>query len=246
MSSSQSSEASVAVIIPVFNGAEFLRNALTSILEQKHAISEIIVIDDGSKDGSSRICREFGERITYRYQENLGPSAARNHGISLSSARFVSFLDADDVWPIDRTTTLLSYFLANSDLSLAVGKTEHFTDNVSGLGNTLPEESHFSVQVGACLFCRSVFATIGGFDESLRFGEDADLLFRIREMGLMIAYSDEVSLFYRRHQANSTNDKKLMQQGLLTACRRSIKRRRGLQRTALAPIGTVPKIKESK
>ena len=90
--------APVSVVIPAYNSARTLGETLESILSQTIVPRQIIVIDDGSKDGTGDVARGFGEVITYRRQENAGPSAARNHGLRLASEPWIAFIDADDVW----------------------------------------------------------------------------------------------------------------------------------------------------
>lgn len=87
------------VVIPTFNRARYLPDALRSVFAQEDAPRvQLIVVDDGSTDDTRELVSQFGERVEYVYQENRGPSAAKNRGISLARGEFVSFLDSDDVW----------------------------------------------------------------------------------------------------------------------------------------------------
>ena len=91
----------VSVIIPVYNGERYLAEALDSVLRQSHPADEIIVIDDGSTDGSAKIIESFRASVEYHWQPNGGPGAARNLGVTLAHGAFLAFLDADDLWTED-------------------------------------------------------------------------------------------------------------------------------------------------
>ena len=91
----------ISVIIPVFNVRPYLAKALESVIRQTYSHLEIIVVDDGSTDGSGDICDEFAardERIKVIHQENRGLSAARNAGLDRAAGEYIAFLDSDDAW----------------------------------------------------------------------------------------------------------------------------------------------------
>ena len=88
----------VSVIIPNYNGSEYIRECLESVFEQDYNNLEVIVVDDGSKDSSLEVLSGFSERIKVISQPNLGSSAARNAGILASSGDLIAFLDSDDYW----------------------------------------------------------------------------------------------------------------------------------------------------
>ena len=92
----------VSIVIPAYNMERFISDAIVSCLNQTYENREIIVIDDGSRDGTKRIVKEFGQAVFYHYQPNTGVSAARNHGIRCAKGKFISFLDADDIWLPDK------------------------------------------------------------------------------------------------------------------------------------------------
>lgn len=92
------SKAFVSVIIPSYNSASILPEAIESVLSQSVAVDEIIVVDDGSTDDTAVVCRRFGRLVRCLRQENAGASAARNTGIAASHGDWLAFLDADDLW----------------------------------------------------------------------------------------------------------------------------------------------------
>ena len=100
----------ISVIIPVYNAAQYLRRTIKCLREQTICDMEVLLIDDGSSDGSAAICQEIvrnDQRFVYIYQENQGVSAARNNGLSRCKGEYVAFLDADDIIPTNYLETLL-------------------------------------------------------------------------------------------------------------------------------------------
>ena len=87
-----------SIVIPTYNRAKYLPDALRSVFAQGVAGTQVTVVDDGSTDGTREVVSQFGGRVEYVYQENRGPSAAKNRGICLARGEFISFLDSDDVW----------------------------------------------------------------------------------------------------------------------------------------------------
>ncbi|HBA66860.1 MAG TPA: hypothetical protein DCZ48_11915, partial [Methylococcaceae bacterium] len=92
----------ISVVIPAYNSAEFIADAVNSILKQTRPITEIIIVDDGSTDNTQQIVEALPGPITYIKQPNQGPSAARNTGIKTANSEWIAFLDADDQWTTDK------------------------------------------------------------------------------------------------------------------------------------------------
>ena len=94
---------SISVIIPVFNGQVYITDALTSVAAQSAHDLEIIVVDDGSTDSTAKVVRAFGDgRVRYVHQRQSGAATARNHGVDLARSQLLAFLDADDVWTVEK------------------------------------------------------------------------------------------------------------------------------------------------
>jgi glycosyltransferase involved in cell wall biosynthesis len=109
----------VSVIIPVYNGERYLAAAIQSVLEQTLPPDEIIVVDDGSTDGTAAIVTGLAGAsplpIHYIHQQNQGPSAARNRGLRAARSGLVAFLDADDIWDLRKQEIQVAYLAANPD-----------------------------------------------------------------------------------------------------------------------------------
>ena len=89
----------ISVIIPVFNGEDFIQEAIQCVLDQKYPDMEILVIDDGSTDRTRARIDVYSDRVSYIHQPNGGPAAARNTGLKMAQGEIIAFLDADDLWP---------------------------------------------------------------------------------------------------------------------------------------------------
>ena len=106
----------VSVIIPVYNGELYLDEAIESALGQPYRPIEVIVVDDGSTDGSAEVAKQFDSPMRYCFQPNAGLGAARNKGISLAQGSFFAFLDADDLWLENKLTRQMALFDKNPEL----------------------------------------------------------------------------------------------------------------------------------
>ncbi len=188
----------ISVIVPVWNADGFVDEALSSIREQGRSDVETILVDDGSTDG-------FRARaVRCVRQPNLGPAAARNHGLRLAQGRFIAFLDADDRWVPGHLDRLMAALRENPAAGIAQGRMQQFA--VGEDGYEYRSGPYRMPYLGTCLFERRVFDLCGNFDESMRFGEDYDFLFRCWERNVIKCDVEEVSLFYRRHSANMTGN----------------------------------------
>lgn len=187
----------VSVVIPAYNAERFLRRAVESILEQTIGPQEIIVVDDGSTDGTCDVARSFGDRLCCLRQDNAGVSAARNRGISAAEGEWIAFLDADDHWLSCHLERCWGVIQADPSLRWCCGAYKWVDGDGrerrarSGRWRKLSSTRAASVKFfDACLagapiitsgmvLSREVLRTIGMFDRGLRLGEDRDLWYRI-------------------------------------------------------------------
>lgn len=218
----------ISAIIPVYNAERHIASAIRSILAENYPLLEILVIDDGSSDRSAEIARTFPE-VTYHHQTNQGPAAARNNGIRRAKGEFILFLDADDLVPEGKIRLQLSYFEQKPELQMVMGKSQFFfEDGASKDVFRFPDDSYqaLSILLGSGLYRRSIFEKTGLFDESLRFSEDFDWFNRVRELNTPILITDDITLYYRRHNENMTLEMDLVKLKTLEMIKRSLDRRR--------------------
>ncbi|MES3035476.1 MAG: glycosyltransferase family A protein [Gemmatimonadota bacterium] len=218
----------VSVIIPVFNGASMLASAVRSVLAQRWGAIEIIIVDDGSSDDIDAAVQRLPVDVLFIRQANAGPAAARNRGIEAASGELLAFLDVDDLWSDGHLDALASHLDRDPSLDVAHGLAQVTAyDGTDGPGEFRgnPREA-FPYYIGAGLYRRRAFTHVGGFDPELRFGEDTDWFQRAREGGVSIAHVDEVTLFVRRHDGNSTRGKTLVELNALRVLKKHLDRQR--------------------
>ena len=219
----------VSVVIPVFNGERFLREVVQSVLDQKYSPVEIIVVDDGSTDGTAAVARSLGETVRYLRQTNQGPAAARNRGIERAQGSLIAFADADDLWPSEKLELQLPYLINDMAIEIVMGRIQQVRLSKTVNGQTQAEEfaePAFSVNLGSAVIRKSVFERVGLFDETMRYSEDVDWFMRAREAGAAIVAIDAVTLLYRQHEENMTRGKSTTELNVLKALKRSLDRRR--------------------
>lgn len=214
----------ISVVIPVYNGEKYITEAIRSVLAQQYERVEIIVVNDGSTDGTLDKLAAFGADIQVVSQVNLGQAAARNRGIQQARGDILGLLDADDLWPRARLAVMLPHLASGYDV--VRGKVV----TVSHSGHIEPGAAPGFREplVGACLYRKEVFGSVGLFDESMRAGEDFDWNLRLKETPCTQQWIDEVTLYYRRHDANMTNSREVMEQGQLRAFANKIRRQKSL------------------
>ncbi len=212
------------MIVPVYNGAAYVCEAIDSILAQATAdTTEIIVVDDGSTDGTAAALSRFGARITLLRQDNRGVSAARNAGIAVASGDPIGFLDADDLWTGQTLSSLLPLLQADPAVDIARGRTRIIRlDAPDGPAQEMLQP----VLVGSALYRRRVFDRAGLFDQTLRLGEDVDFNARVVEAGCREVRDDAVVLVYRRHAGATILSAGQISRGQFDAIRKRLARSR--------------------
>lgn len=225
----------ISVIVPVFNGEAFLAEALDSIFAQAGVEIEALLIDDGSTDGTAGIARNYEYTLRYKYQENSGPSAARNAGLAMAQGEYIAFLDADDLWPVNKLELALNAFNEAPDVDVVIGRSRFLRhSNDASRGEVFEEilAPRYYLQLGSALFRRCVFDRVGLFNTALRFSEDIDWFIRASELGVCIQAIDAISLFHRLHGGNITRCVDSHTVNITRVLKSSLDRRRKAARTA--------------
>lgn len=184
----------VTVVIPCFNGEGYLAEALASVLAQTHADLEVIVVDDGSTDGSLAIARSTGDpRVRVVVQANAGVAAARNRGVAEARGEYVAFLDQDDLWLPPKLELQLVLLGRSPEVGLVYSDCLLIAEDGAELGRwsaryPLLRGRVFErlivdsvVAISTVLLPRAIFERVGGFRPSFRYVEDLDLILRVAE-----------------------------------------------------------------
>jgi glycosyltransferase involved in cell wall biosynthesis len=218
------------VIIPVFNGAALLADAVRSVRDQRLGGIEIVVVDDGSTDGTAGVVAALGHDLRYLRQDNRGPAAARNLGLQAARAPLIAFLDQDDLWPPDHLAILTRALDGDPAAAVAMGLTQaHLLVRRTAAGPVFEPHSRpwRAPHIGSALFRRTVFDTVGRFDAELaRCSDDLDWFMRARERQTRMVLVNEVTYVLRIHEANTQRDRDFRRQALLEAVGQSVRRRR--------------------
>jgi glycosyltransferase involved in cell wall biosynthesis len=201
----------VSVIIPCYNAERWIDEAIHSALNQTYSPVEVIVVDDGSSDGSWKKIQEFGSRVIAETGPNRGGSAARNRGFVLSRGDYIQFLDADDYLLPKKIPRQVAFLEASgADVVYGDWRHEHFLPDgssqleeiaVSGAQADVLSAllSGWWVAPAALLFRRHVLEKTGGWDESLAAAQDRDLFISIAMTDAKIAYQPGCYSIYRRY-----------------------------------------------
>lgn len=216
----------VSIITPLYNNKKYIEKAIRSITSQTYKEFEIIIIDDGSTDGSGELVKDkFGDKVRYIYQDNKGAAAAVNKGISLSRGDYIAFCDSDDWWLPEKLEKQVNFLEANQKFGLV------YSDALLANGDILIQQTwlhsrnaipcfggkkeclaslfskNFIPAPLAVLIRKSVIEQIGLFNEKFPSAYDYEYWFRILEGGIQIAFLDEPLAVWRIHAGQ--NSKKI-------------------------------------
>ena len=196
----------ISIIMPCYNQAKYIGEAIDSVLSQTYTKWELIIVDDGSTDDSYVIMRDYAardERITCRQQANGGPSKARNLGAKEAQGKYILFFDSDDKLASSFLEQGLLYMEANKDCVVYYPRVKYF-------GSRNDEEplrytSYKDLLCKSSILCTSIirkqdFDRIGGFDETMRGYEDWEMYIRLLYHNDIVHQSSDILFYYRMHR----------------------------------------------
>lgn len=223
----------ISVIVPVYNVKDYLKECIDSIIAQDYLDIEILLIDDGSTDGSGEVCDEYARNhavVTAYHKKNGGLSSARNYGISHANGEYYCFIDSDDYISRDFVSTLF-YDVSNSSVKIAsVGYLRFYEDgteeemvisNIKDCFVNLEAQVHlnqygyYGVPAWNKLFHKTLFEEIR-FPEG-KLSEDWFIMYRLIEKSKGICFNSEIKYFYRQRQGSITKSSKINTDAVVAA-----------------------------
>lgn len=214
----------VAVVLTTYNDAAFLREAISSVINQQRPADEIIVVDDGSEVSPAPLIAEFQDIILLR-KSNGGLSSARNAGLRRARSRYITFLDADDRLEPNAIATGIACFARRPEAAMVYGGHRRIQADGKAIGQPrfravgkdvyadLLTGNHISMHA-TVLYRREILIELGGFDEGLRRCEDYDIYLRLARSHA-IATHPEIIAEYRRHARNMSREGREMLRAVL-------------------------------
>jgi glycosyltransferase involved in cell wall biosynthesis len=202
-------KAVVSCIVPVYNGARYLPAALASIFAQDYPALEIILVDDGSTDGTAEIARAYGSKLTYVYQANAGVCAARMTGMATAGGAWFAFLDADDLWEPRKLSLQMERFRSLPDLGISFTLIKNFWSE-----DVPPQECNADPSLTRAvpgfvfptmLVRQDVFGRVGPFDPALVHTSEPAWILRAMEAGVEIDLLAEVLVLRRLHPDSTSH-----------------------------------------
>ena len=211
----------VSVIVPVFNGERFLAEALDSIFGQGYEPLEVIVVDDGSTDGSAAIAQ--AREVRYFVQPNRGPGVARNSGVAAARGELLAFLDQDDVYLPGKLSLQVETLRARPEIGYLFTRIEVFLEPGVDRPHWMPAEWLVEPPVGYCpstfMVRPQTFAAVGDFDAGYSSFSDGEWMVRARRAGIQDLVLDDVTVRYRIHGENQSNDRETFRSELMRSLR---------------------------
>ncbi len=219
----------VSIVIPVYNGSNYLREAIDSALKQTYQNIEILVVNDGSSDdgASERIALSYGDKIRYFHKENGGVSSALNLAIRKMRGEWLSWLSHDDIYKPNKIEVQIKYLdnllQINCEYNIHGLCLYGATERINAEGKFISKKSFHipacqnakdalffhikSYRIGGCtvLMSKECLTQVGGFDEKLRTVSDADLWFRMMRAGYSFHFINQIIVQSRQHKQQVGN-----------------------------------------
>ncbi|MBI5249873.1 MAG: glycosyltransferase [Desulfomonile tiedjei] len=203
----------ISVIIPTFNRLELLKETVESVRNQTYGHFEIIVVNDGSTDGTSEWLGAQGD-IKALEQSNSGIASSRNSGASIARGAWLAFLDHDDIWAPNKLEVQAEFVNANPDVALVAAKHVRLGKKCNVPGNArwikgdlfVKEYSESFIHTSSVMIRRDVFREVNGFPTNYRFADEFDVWLRIAAAH-PIAYVDQPLVFIRLYESNTSHNR---------------------------------------
>lgn len=217
----------VSVIIPVWNGAAFMPDAVSSILAQRYSPLEILVVDDGSTDDTASVAARLQGNIRYLAFPHRGLMPTRLAGVAAARGEIIAWLDVDDLWSENKLGVQLALLREYPEILIVNGYTQLLRLVGMNEGRMQFEawgEPVLAPSFGSALFRRDALVQLGGLDGS-NSRSDLDWFMRARERQVPMLIHSDVVQFYRRHSKNTSNDHDVEKRELLRMLSDSLARR---------------------
>ncbi len=201
----------ISCVVPVYNGERYLGETLDSILDQTYRPIEVIVVDDGSTDGTPGVASAYVERhrelVRYAHQANAGPPAARNHGLEIARGEIITFLDADDLWHAEKLERQAAFLAGSEAVDAAFTHIQNFwieelkeeAERFRDHRIAQPLPGYVAVTMMAW---RRAFEVAGPFDADRKHAETMEWILRAGGHGMKVGMMPDVLTLRRLHPGN--------------------------------------------
>jgi glycosyltransferase involved in cell wall biosynthesis len=220
----------VSVIIPAFNAANYLPEAIHSALNQTIEPFEVVVVDDGSDDETPAVAASFGQAIQYDRQPHKGLPATLNRGVQLARGELLAFLDHDDVWVPDKLQKQMAVLRTQPEIDMVFGYCRYFMspdlDEATARRLHVPDKPQPAYLKSAMLIRRSSFFRVGLFDTALRMGDFIDWYSKAEDAGLSAHVLQDVLFNRRVHGRNMSLLERSFQKDYVRIAKAALDRRR--------------------
>jgi glycosyltransferase involved in cell wall biosynthesis len=224
----------VSVAMAVYNGEKSRRETLDSIRRQDYDAIGIVLLDNGSTDGTAAIVQSYPASVRYFYQDNRGQASALNRGFPAARWAFIGVVAADDLWAVNKLALQLPPLVQNDDRSLSWGRLQRFWCDSEGEHRYLAPERAMSFLTG--LFRADLFRTVGSLGEGVA-PQEYDWFMRAWEQEIPMYVHGDVVGYYRRHGGNRSNLDPTGNDAVLNLLKKALRRRRRQgQENSLRPL----------
>jgi glycosyltransferase involved in cell wall biosynthesis len=203
----------VSIIVPCYNQAQYLDEALQSLFGQTYSNWECVIVDDGSADHTEEVARKWvakDPRFAYLHKENGGVSSARNLGIQTAEGAIILTLDADDKYEATFIEKAIAILLNNPEIGIVSSWGRYFTNDkplqiYKSIGKSVTDFMFHNAAIGTSLFRKACWEQVNGYDENPENGlEDWEFYLRVCALGWKVHIIEEVLFFYRQHPTSRT------------------------------------------